>query len=199
MTVTDPTEKKVFERETELSSFGSLDGSFEIPQGAVSGWYQVTLHYNDTEMQPMRFLVSDFTPSPFKVAMDVGAKKLTAGETVKLNAHATLFSGGAYADAPVRQTAVLSYEPFPFDNKDFGSKRFSFSKNMEMWQMSDEVLLNENACFICKSPCFGVSLQSYLINYDCNEKTYPRPRGSVRGVSERQARAGEVDPRAFLA
>ncbi len=144
MTVTDPTEKKVFERETELSSFGSLDGSFEIPQGAVSGWYQVTLHYNDTEMQPMRFLVSDFTPSPFKVAMDVGAKKLTAGETVKLNAHATLFSGGAYADAPVRQTAVLSYEPFPFDNKDFGSKHFSFSKNMEMWQMSDEVLLNEN-------------------------------------------------------
>lgn len=144
LTVTDPTEKNVFEKDVSLSAFGSTDGEFKLPEGAASGWYGVKLKYNDAEISPMRFLVSDFTPSPFKAATEISSDKLTEGDSVSVDTYATLFSGGAYADAPVRLTAVLSYAPFEFKNKDFASKRFSFEKNMEMWEMSDETLLNEN-------------------------------------------------------
>lgn len=144
LTITDPTAKNVLEKDVVLSAFGAADGEFKLPEGAVSGWYEVGLKYNDAEMKPMRFLVSDFTPSPFKVSTELSSDKLTEGETVSADTYATLFSGGAYAGAPVRLTAVLSYAPFEFKNKDFASKRFSFEKNMEMWEMSDETLLNED-------------------------------------------------------
>ena len=140
LTIVDPTGKTVMERRTDLSEFGSVDGEYKLPEGSVSGWYDVNLKYKDRNMRPMRFLVGDFTPSPFKVSVAVNSRKLTAGQDVKIDTSAALFSGGAYADAPVRRTAVLSYAPFVFKNKDYADRRFSFEQEAKAGMYSDTVL-----------------------------------------------------------
>ncbi|MBY0407022.1 MAG: hypothetical protein K2Q01_04970, partial [Rickettsiales bacterium] len=61
---------------------------------------------------PMRVLVSDFTPSPFRVRNQLNGDRFRAGELVEVKTFAELHSGGAYTDASARVTAVL--EPGAF-------------------------------------------------------------------------------------
>lgn len=56
---------------------------------------------------PMRVLVSDFTPSPFKVSNQLNGDLFHSGEDVEVATHAELHSGGAYTDAGARITALL--------------------------------------------------------------------------------------------
>lgn len=61
---------------------------------------------------PMRVLVSDFTPSPFKVTNQLNGDVFHSGEQVEVSTHAALHSGGAYTDASARVTAILDSAPF---------------------------------------------------------------------------------------
>ncbi len=61
---------------------------------------------------PMRVLVSDFTPSPFKVSNQLNGDLFHAGEQVDVTTRAELHSGGAYTDAATRITAILDSAPF---------------------------------------------------------------------------------------
>ena len=71
---------------------------------------------------PIRVLVSDFTPSPFKVTNQVGGDLFRAEQEVEITTQSKLHSGGAYADANIRVTAMLESKPFTSKNpvaKDF--------------------------------------------------------------------------------
>lgn len=71
---------------------------------------------------PMRVLVSDFTPSPFKVTNQLSGDLFHVGENVEVTTHAELHSGGAYTDASSRITAILESSSFVSKNplaKDF--------------------------------------------------------------------------------
>jgi len=61
---------------------------------------------------PMRVLVSDFTPSPFKVTNQLSGDLFRNNETIEVATHAELHSGGAYTDASARITAMLDSAPF---------------------------------------------------------------------------------------
>lgn len=146
LTVIDPTDKNVLDlKDLKLSEFGALDGEFKLPESSTAGWYRFVLKYKDRELSPMRFLVSDFVPSPFKVATEIGAKTFEAGEEATVDTYATLFSGGPYADAPVRQSIVLSYAPFVYRGKGLENKSFNFDQPLEMGEYSDEILLNKSS------------------------------------------------------
>lgn len=114
--IIDPTGKTVHEvKELTLSEFGSHSGEYTVPETAAVGWYQFHLSADftkDYSWQPMRVLVSDFTPSPFKVTAELNGDLFHPGDEVEASSHARLHSGGAYMDAETRVTATLKAAHF---------------------------------------------------------------------------------------
>ena len=64
---------------------------------------------------PLRVMVSDFTPAPFKVTGQINGDRFTAEQDITATTRAELHSGGAYTDASARITATL-------DSRNFTSK-----------------------------------------------------------------------------
>jgi uncharacterized protein YfaS (alpha-2-macroglobulin family) len=73
--------------ELTLSEFGSYSGEFTTKQSAAVGWYRfvLTSSFSTQEWQPLRVLVSDFTPAPFRVSTELNAESFRQGETVKVS------------------------------------------------------------------------------------------------------------------
>lgn len=141
--VTDPTGQKVFEQKNQsLSSFGALNGSFVLPEQAFSGWYDVTLTRQKARLSPMRFLVSDFSASAFKSSTEINGNVFKEGDEVKFNSQATLFSGGAYAGAKMRQNAVLSFASFNLKTTE-GEEPFSFNSELKEQDFAQETLFSQ--------------------------------------------------------
>ncbi|MEM7016558.1 MAG: alpha-2-macroglobulin family protein, partial [Pseudomonadota bacterium] len=130
--VTDPTGKMVHEvKDLTLSEFGGHAGEFTLPKTAAVGWYDFELNANFTEnsyWRPMRVLVSDFTPSPFRVTTQLNGELFKLGDIVVVDTAANLHAGGPYADAHTRVYASLrqSY----FSSKHPQAKGFQF----DTWQ-----------------------------------------------------------------
>lgn len=138
--------KKVDEvKDITLSEYGSYSGEYIIPKKAAVGWYTFRLSasfgdkQDDTQENvdnsdggdnggqqdsnlgtghwvPMRVLVSDFTPAPFKVSGQLSGDHFTSGQQVENTTHAELHSGGPYTKASVRITAMLQSQPFVSKN-----------------------------------------------------------------------------------
>ena len=125
--IIDSTGKPVHSRsDIELSSFGAFDGRFNIPDNAAVGWYSFRLHANflDSTREPMRVLVTDFTPSSYRVTTSLNGDTFVSGATVEAETRATLFSGGPYTDAEARVTAVLDSRTFHSTHPVAASFRF---------------------------------------------------------------------------
>ncbi|MDD2723228.1 MAG: alpha-2-macroglobulin family protein [Methylovulum sp.] len=166
--IIDPMGKEVHERkDISLSAFGGTSGEFTVPKAGAVGWYQFKLigdfakkpenaqetnqHQPDTDNDsadkktwlPMRVLVSDFTPSPFRVSNQLNGDLFHAGEQVNVATHAELHSGGAYTDAATRVTALL--ESAPFSAKHPLAKNFQFDSyqnetpSQQIFQKIDKV------------------------------------------------------------
>ncbi|MEZ5672850.1 MAG: alpha-2-macroglobulin family protein, partial [Thiotrichaceae bacterium] len=99
-------------KSAKLNEFGALDGEFTLPKNAAVGWYEFELtntfqHKQSGAWRPMRVLVSDFTPAPFRVNATLEGKVFRLGDTVNFATTATLHAGGPYANAKTRMHAVV--------------------------------------------------------------------------------------------
>lgn len=94
----------------ELSEFGAFEGRFDLSESATVGWYQFELSsgFDNATRRPMRVLVTDFTPSAFRVTAALDGDNYVAGSAVRAETEATLFSGGAWRDADARITASVT-------------------------------------------------------------------------------------------
>ncbi|MEQ1704873.1 MAG: alpha-2-macroglobulin family protein [Rickettsiales bacterium] len=162
--IIDPTGNKVHEvKGISLNNFGAYSGEFMVAKQSAVGWYQFRLtadfantkspDYGEGENQkpvegkftwfPIRVLVSDFTPSPFKVTNQVGGDLFRVEQEVEVASQAKLHSGGAYSDANIRVTAMLESKIFSSKNpvaKDFifGSYTGNSEQN-QVFQKIDRV------------------------------------------------------------
>ncbi|MBF0302920.1 MAG: large extracellular alpha-helical protein [Desulfamplus sp.] len=119
LTITDPAGKNVVEKkDVTLSEFGAFDGQYTVPENGVIGWYQFTLSasFSDRDWEPLKVLVTDFTPSPFKVSTELNGDYFKPEDTLNIETAATMHAGGQYSDAPVRVTVRLKEELFQPDN-----------------------------------------------------------------------------------
>jgi len=144
--IIDPTGKPAKEiKDIRLSKFGSYDGEFKIPENAPVGWYQFQLsasYTKDRTWQPMQVLVSDFTPSPFKVSNDLNGDLFHPGDKVEIASQASLHSGGAYSDAEIRVTANISKSYFSSDHPLATGFKFDSSSgntNSRVFQKIDQI------------------------------------------------------------
>ena len=113
--VKDPASRIVYQRDNiELSEFGAMDGEFPIPKNGAVGYYQFQLESNFAKLslEPLKVLVSDFTPSPFRVTADLNGKIFGTGEPVTASTQAKLHSGGPYGGAEIGLTAVVEPDSF---------------------------------------------------------------------------------------
>ncbi|MEY3219962.1 MAG: hypothetical protein RIT27_1319 [Pseudomonadota bacterium] len=112
--VKDPTGKVIFDqKDIKLSDFGTTSGEIKLPKTAAVGWYDFELKAvfdKDAFWTPLRVLVSDFTPAPFKVQSVVHGELFQASDEIKVNTNATLHAGGAYVDARAEIRANLAEE-----------------------------------------------------------------------------------------
>ncbi|OIO71840.1 MAG: hypothetical protein AUJ56_03105 [Zetaproteobacteria bacterium CG1_02_49_23] len=125
--VVDPMGKTMHEvREITLNDFGAYAGEFIVPETAAVGWYHFYLNSNftDEQWEPLKVLVSDFTPSPFHVVSELNGDLFTVGSSVHVATHARLHAGGPYAEAGARVTATLVPTPIYSKNPKFEGFRF---------------------------------------------------------------------------
>ncbi|MGD9370136.1 MAG: alpha-2-macroglobulin family protein, partial [Desulfobacterales bacterium] len=129
--VVDPMGKTVHEmKNITLSEFGAHDGEFMVPENGAVGWYRFQLASNffkDTK-EPMRVLVSDFTPSPFKVTTDLNGERFQPGDKLEVTTRARLHAGGPYVEAQSRITATLQIQGFRSDHPE--ARGFGFNVNV---------------------------------------------------------------------
>lgn len=131
LTVYDAAGAAVHERkEVALNRFGALDGAFTLGRNAAVGWYRFELKpdYLESALEPLRVLVADFVPAPFRVSAEVRAKQAAPGVEIPLQVEAKLQGGGPFGAAKLRAQARLqsaSFEPghplakeFNFDSVD---------------------------------------------------------------------------------
>ena len=125
--VMDPMGKKVTEvKDLILNEFGAASGEFQVPKTGAVGWYRFELSASFAEWtrEPMRVLVSDFTPSPFKVTTDLNGRYFETGNRVDIITHARLHAGGPYGDAHNRVTAILKSRPLVLKQQAFQNFQF---------------------------------------------------------------------------
>lgn len=125
--VIDPADTVVYEKQDiKLSSFGAFDGEFTVPKNGSVGWYRFSVSTPLTEelLEPLRVLVSDFTPAPFKVTTEINGKIFGKGDKIKATTQASLHAGGPYTKAATRVSVVL--EPSPLIPQDPKASGFEF-------------------------------------------------------------------------
>ncbi len=127
-----------------LSEYGTFDGEFTLPQTAAVGWYQFKLSADFTEMtwQPMRVLVSDFTPSSFKVRTELNGDAFGPDDTMEITTTARLHAGGPYTDANTRVTVTL--KPMYFTPKDPKAEGFYFQPHDQDYPAERQLFQTES-------------------------------------------------------
>ncbi|MCX7069769.1 MAG: MG2 domain-containing protein [Gammaproteobacteria bacterium] len=126
--VLDPADQVVHQQDgLTLSDFGALDGSFTVPRQGAVGWYRFELEASfarvpgkrsgDADLRsetlyPMQVLVSDFTPAPFRLAVDIRAARVTPGQPFTAGLRASLHAGGGFTGAPAQLSARIDAQPF---------------------------------------------------------------------------------------
>ena len=132
--VVGPMEKVVHERKgIMLSEFGAFSGEFPIPKNGAVGWYRFNLsaNYTSETWESMRVLVSDFTPSPFKVKVDLHGDLFRSGDEVKATTQATMHAGGPFANAVTKLAAIVDSLEFQPENAKARGFRFDTIKRSE--------------------------------------------------------------------
>ncbi len=122
--VFDPMNKVVHEvKELELSEVGAYAGKFTAPETGAVGWhrFQLMSSFSKQRWQPLKVLVSDFTPAAFRVSTDLNGDLFKPGDSMTVTTQAKLHAGGPYGDADARITARVRGTPFvPKDPKTRG-------------------------------------------------------------------------------
>nr|XP_061811046.1 alpha-2-macroglobulin homolog [Nerophis lumbriciformis] len=114
--IIDPTGKQVHKvDDVQLNAFGGLDGEFRVPESAAVGWYDFELSATELpgSLYPLRVLVADFTPAPFRVSSDLNGELFRAGDELEVATGARLHSGGPYLEAQTRVTVALATTSLP--------------------------------------------------------------------------------------
>ncbi len=125
--VIDPTDATVHQVDKlTLSEFGAYSGEFKVSAQAPVGWYQFRLKFpaGDLSFYPMRVLIADFQPAPFRVTTELGGDLFQQGDPLPITSHARLHAGGPYGQADARVTVTL--DALPLDPRDPVAASFRF-------------------------------------------------------------------------
>lgn len=144
--ILDPMDNSVEKIENlTLNDFGAYSGEFKVAKEAPVGWYRFRLkaafsqpgeedEYGENvsqSWQPLKVLVSDFTPVPFRVDNSLNGDLFRDGQEVEVQSGAKMHAGGPYTGASARVTAIVT--PAGFSSKHPAAADFTFSTSGQSW------------------------------------------------------------------
>lgn len=143
LAVYDPMGKIIHEEsDIMLNRFGSHYGDFILPENGAMGWHSFELTCEELiegkSWSPMRMLVSDFTPSPFRVTTDLNGVFFSNGDILEVETKARLHAGGPWSGGKARISANLTSVPFRPENP--VSRNFYFDTSDNYERPSEELL-----------------------------------------------------------
>ena len=149
VSVIDPKGQALAEyKDIKLNEFGAYSNKFSTVKTSPIGWYEVRLKFKNQHtslsLSPIRVLVSDFTPSPFRTGSELNADSYNLGDTVKVANNARMHAGGPYANAPTRVTARLNPKTFSTDHPEAKGFRFTHQRNSSQTLFQDQGSLDKN-------------------------------------------------------
>ncbi len=139
--VLNPKDQEVHKVEgIQLSHFGAFTGSFVTAKADPMGWYRFELTADfDNEAgsfaTPLRVLITDFTPAPFRVQTDLNQTSFQQGDQLRVMSQASLHSGGPYTKAKVRVNASLeatAWRPERPELKDYDFSCLTSNSNSQL-------------------------------------------------------------------
>lgn len=143
--IRNPQDEVVYKEENlTLSEFGSIAGEFKLDESAISGNYQfiVGSNYTNLSWYPLKFLVADFKVPTFKVETIIDKKEYIRGDNIDIDTTASLYSGGAYANASAR--IITKIKSIGFSSNNYLVKGFRFdSCGYNQDYQCDKVLSSE--------------------------------------------------------
>ncbi len=130
--ILDPKGDEAFSRrDIALDAFGSFAGDWSVPENAAMGWYDFEVSFTGSDryrFSPLRVLITDFTPSPFRVTTELSGDRFEPGDEVTADVAARLHSGGPYGGAKARLNASLVPTPIRIDHPVAAGFRFDGGK-----------------------------------------------------------------------
>ena len=109
-----------------LNAQGSLDGSIDIAESAITGSYSLEVYAsNDILLATQPFRIEDFVPDRIKVTAQLDKPFLQAGETSKLDIHAVNFFGPPAANR--NYECEIQIRQRAFNPKNYNTYDFSLS------------------------------------------------------------------------
>ena len=124
--IRDPRYENVLETTAVLDESGTVAGDFELPTGAATGTYWVSLLESDGgHVAGAQFVVAEFRAPEFEVGVETAATDYVAGDSIATEAAATFYFGGPLSDGHVQWAA----QAWPTTISVEGYERYSFSEH----------------------------------------------------------------------
>lgn len=109
-----------------LNEQGSAELSFDLPQSAITGSYQLELYSgNDVLMSTKTFSVEEFVPDRIKVSAQLGKPFLTSGDSTMLRINAVNFFGPPAANR--NYECEIQFRQKYFSPTDTKFEKFTFA------------------------------------------------------------------------
>ena len=153
-------ELKTFRK--NLNEQGSLEGSVDIAESAITGSYSLEVYNgNDVLLGSQNFMVEEFVPDRIKVTAKLDKESLTTGESTKLSINAVNFFGPPAANRNYEceiQVKQNSFNPkkYPSYNFSIANPGIAFDKAVKEGQTDENG--NANETFTAKDEYKNVGL-----------------------------------------
>lgn len=92
----------VYEKNYPLSSNGSLDGNFEIPENSGTGYYRVTVEMGENHSSYASFSVENYRKPEYSLNVSANETEYISGDTIELDVTGAFFSGQPLAHQNVQ-------------------------------------------------------------------------------------------------
>lgn len=100
VSIRDARNNAVQTMEMTTNDFGSLDGTFQLAEGAMLGSYQIVVTLDNT-VRRQRFKVEDYRKPDYEVSISTDAARYLAGDTITIVITAAYYFGEPVANAEI--------------------------------------------------------------------------------------------------
>jgi alpha-2-macroglobulin len=111
--VTDPTQKTAYQKELDLSPFGSFHGSLTLSPLAALGVYQIVAHVGSSSVYGS-FDVEEYKKPEFEVSVSTSKPRYLQGENIQATIEARYYFGEPVALGKVKYSVYRTGYRFPF-------------------------------------------------------------------------------------
>lgn len=102
VTISDESDKAVFDREMAISALGDVAGDFDLPKEAALGYYSLRVGDSPESSIASGFHVEDYRKPEYRVQVTAAQKRVLQGATMAVTIDSRYFFGEPVANAKVK-------------------------------------------------------------------------------------------------